>query len=86
MLDSIPLMRTTVELPDEQRAKLLQLAAERGEKGFSALVQLAIARFLEDHSGREQRIEAAVSVLGTLREDSARSLEASVKRSRKGWR
>jgi len=36
-------MRTTLEIPDEQRAKLLQLAAARGMKGFSSLVTEALA-------------------------------------------
>lgn len=35
-------VRTTVELTAEQRAKLLSMAASRGEKGFSAIVREAI--------------------------------------------
>jgi predicted transcriptional regulator len=43
-------MRTTIEFPDEQRAKLLELAAGRGEKEFSRLIQEALSRYL-DRSG-----------------------------------
>jgi metal-responsive CopG/Arc/MetJ family transcriptional regulator len=46
-------VRTTVELTDRQRAALRKLAAERGEKGFSRLVQEAIEHYLE--SGRARR-------------------------------
>src|SRR3972149_4767993 len=42
------LMRTTVEITDEQRARLLELAARRGEKGFSKLVQEALERFIDE--------------------------------------
>ena len=35
-------MRTTIEMDDKHRAALLELAARRGEKGFSALVGEAI--------------------------------------------
>jgi len=38
---------TTVEIRDRQRAKLFELAARRGEKGFSKLVQEAIDLYLK---------------------------------------
>ena len=41
------LMRTTIELSDEHRARLLELAARRGEKGFSSIVEEALARFVD---------------------------------------
>ena len=40
-------VRTTVEIPDVQRARLLELAVRRGEKGFSRLIQEAVDRLLE---------------------------------------
>ena len=39
-------MRTTVELSDRVRAKLLELAARRGDRGFSALVEEAVERYV----------------------------------------
>src|SRR5690606_23745439 len=53
------LMRTTVEITDEQRVELLRLAAQRGEKGFSGLVREAIARYLEAEASREDLVQAA---------------------------
>jgi predicted DNA-binding protein len=44
----LPPMRTTIEIPDDQRARLLELAARRGEKGFSALVREALELYLRD--------------------------------------
>jgi predicted transcriptional regulator len=35
-------MRTTIELKPEHRARLLELAARRGQKGLSAVIQEAI--------------------------------------------
>jgi hypothetical protein len=40
-------MRITVEIRPEQRIQLLEIAARRGKKGFSGLVQEAIDRFLD---------------------------------------
>lgn len=79
-------MRTTIELSDRQRAKLLELAAERGEKGFSRLVQEAIDRYLEENAARSERVRAALEVAGSLDEESAAALEESVRRLRGTWR
>ncbi len=79
-------MRTTVEITDTQRAKLLEIAAERGQKGFSLLVQEAIDLLLAEHISRRDRVRAAIDVLGTLTRDQAEELEASVREIRGRWR
>lgn len=79
-------MRTTVELSDEIRAKLLELAARRGERGFSALVEEALARYLEEEDERRRRSERARAVLGTLDEEDASAVEASIEALRARWR
>ncbi|MFC1707216.1 hypothetical protein ACFL59_10460 [Planctomycetota bacterium] len=80
------LMRTTIEITDEQRARLLALAAERGEKGFSRLVQEAIDLYLKEQIARHDRVKAALSVLASFRKKEADSLEASVRDLRRTWR
>ena len=40
-------MRTTIELSDSTYARLRAKAAERGIRGFSAIVEEALARLLE---------------------------------------
>lgn len=79
-------MRTTVEISDSQRAKLLKLAAERGDKGFSRLVGEALERFLAEEGGRKDRIQSALALESTLDAESADELEASVRRIRSTWR
>jgi metal-responsive CopG/Arc/MetJ family transcriptional regulator len=79
-------MRTTIDLPDEQRAKLLELAARRGEKGFSRLIQEALDRYLDEEERRERRVREALSVLATLGDEEANALEDSVVRLRERWR
>ena len=79
-------MRTTLELPDELRAKLLHLAARRGEKGFSRLVAEAVARYLDDETKRVQRVSEAKAALGKLDRGGAESLEAAVRELRNRWR
>jgi hypothetical protein len=79
-------MRTTIELPDAQRARLLDLAARRGEKGFSRLIQEAVERLLATDDSRQARTESALALKGTLDAKAADDLEASVARIRSTWR
>ncbi|MEX1258966.1 MAG: hypothetical protein WEG36_15330 [Gemmatimonadota bacterium] len=79
-------MRTTVELSDEIRAKLLEFAARRGERGFSAVVEEAVACYLEEEERRKDRAERARSVIGAMAEEDADELEESVRNLRGRWR
>jgi hypothetical protein len=78
-------MRTTVEIPDEQRAKLLELAARRGEKGFSGLIQEALELYLRGQQ-QEQAVARALALQGCLQAEEADDLEAATKRARGRWR
>jgi len=79
-------MRTTVEITDEQRARLLELAARRGEKGFSKLVQEALDQYIDELEEHDRRVQDALSVLGKLDEKTARALEGTIEHLRKRWR
>jgi metal-responsive CopG/Arc/MetJ family transcriptional regulator len=79
-------MRTTVELSDDHRSKLLALAAERGARGFSELVREAIEHYLVENAARRDRVAAALSALGSLDDEEARDLENAVTRLRGTWR
>lgn len=71
-------MRTTLEITDAQRASLLELAARRGEKGFSRLVQEALDLYLREVGRKRARIEAARRVLGTLQGPEAEAFGRTV--------
>ncbi len=79
-------MRTTVEIPDVQRAGLLELATRRGEKGFSRLVQEAVAMYLEAQPRQDEKVQAALAAIGTLDDEAAEQLAASVRQIRGSWR
>ncbi len=83
---SMGCMRTTVEITDAQRAGLLDLAARRGEKGFSRLVQEAVDRLLADEHAGKGRVEAALALEGSMTAEAADELTASVARVRSHWR
>ena len=86
MCISMPFMRTTVELTDDQRAELLRLAARRGIKGFSQIVQEAVDEYLQHEGGKDQAIAAALSLQGSLVGESADRFEERVRSLRELWR
>ena len=79
-------MRTTIEIPDAIRARLLEIAAQRGEKGFSRIVEEALVRYLDAEADRVETIEAALATLGSLTEAEAESMRDSIRELRATWR
>ena len=79
-------MRTTIELKDEQRAALLELAAQRGEKGFSHLVAEAVDYYLREVEDRKAKQQRARLLKGTFSDEEADELRALVRESRAHWR
>ena len=75
-----------MEITDAQRAGLLDLAARRGEKGFSRLVQEAIDRLLADKDSGKVRVETALALEGSMTAAVADEIAASVSRIRNSWR
>ena len=78
-------MRTTIEITDDQRARLIELANARGEKGFSRIVREAIELYLELQARREQAAEAALALQGVVSTESADELERSIQQLRERW-
>ena len=75
-----------MEIRDEQRARLLELAARKGEKGFSRLIQEALDLYLRQLEDREAETQAALETLGSLDRKEAARLRQSVGRLRDTWR
>jgi hypothetical protein len=79
-------MRTTVEIDDSQRAELLKLAAQRGDKGFSRIVREALDVYLKQHRAKREIVARALKLQGSFSDDEADALTASVQQLRKSWR
>lgn len=77
-------MRTTIELKDEHRARLLALAARKGLRGYSRVVEEAVDRYLREAEGRE---EVSIQYLrGILTDKEAAKFKKAVEGARKKWR
>jgi hypothetical protein len=79
-------MRTTVEITEIQRARLLELAARRGEKGFSKLVQAALDAYLEAESSQDDLRGQALAVRGALSDQDVDQLRDATREIRESWR
>ena len=79
-------MRTTIEIKPEHRAKLLELAARRGAKGFSELVGEALDAYLRAEADREAARKRAVRLKGKLSARDARALRDTAEELRSSWR
>jgi predicted DNA-binding protein len=69
-------MRTTVEITDKQHRKLTALAAERGQRGFSSIVQEAIDAYLESLAGDD--LEALLALEGSVTDEEAESMRRHI--------
>jgi len=83
-------MRTTIELDDNLRGQLLELAAQRGLKGFSSLIQEAVEAWLQNQAGQQAARLRAVALMGTLSSDDATALQCGAADARaaiasRGW-
>jgi hypothetical protein len=79
-------MRTISEKKPEHRARVLELASNRGEKGFSAVFAEALDLYLETHSRRKSAIESALSLKGSISEAEAATLSDRTQLIRSNWR
>jgi hypothetical protein len=79
-------VRTTIELKPEHRAKLLELAARRGEKGFSSVISEAIDAYLEGAGDKERVRLRALRLRGTMPTAEANHLRQETEALRAHWR
>jgi predicted transcriptional regulator len=79
-------MRTTIELKDEHRARLLEMAARQGKKGFSDLIGEAIEAFLTRIEERGETVERALAARGSLGEREGVELGIRAQGARDRWR
>ena len=79
-------MRTTVEIKSEHRARILELAAERGEKGFSSVLAEALDLYLKAQRDRKGVIQNALALKGSMKDAEAADLLSRTEAIRAIWR
>ncbi|PWB79511.1 MAG: hypothetical protein C3F08_06595 [Candidatus Methylomirabilota bacterium] len=85
-------MRTTIELTDDQRARLLALAAKRRLRGYSSLIHEALEQYLKEtpNGGRTKAgakaAGAARKIRGTLSDAEAERMRRDIEALWRRWR
>ena len=80
------LMRTTIELTESHRARLVEIAARRGEKGYSKIIREALDTYFREIGRRDAAVREALDALGTLAPEEGAELHETVRRLRSRWR
>jgi hypothetical protein len=79
-------MRTTIEIKPEHRAQIIELAAKRGEKGFSGVIAEALEQFLASQKSRKRAIRDALALKGSMSEAEVAGLLSETRKIRDHWR
>lgn len=79
-------MRTTIEMNDKLRSELLRLAAQKGEKGFSNIVQEAVAAYIVSAEKTAVLQKKAKALRGYLKGTDEKRLREEVLKIRESWR
>jgi hypothetical protein len=79
-------MRTTVELEERTYKRLRAAAAERGMRGFSPIVEEAVARLLDRETGEDALSPALAAAEGAWSEADVEDWERARKEAWSTWR
>lgn len=81
-------MRTTIEIADDKLRSLREIAARRGEKGYSKIIDEALEAYLTSSGAdeTEERRALAEDLEGSWGEERAEEVRLRVAESRKQWR
>ena len=79
-------MRTTIEIRDDLRTRLIGLAAARGEKGYSRIVEEALVRYMRDEDRRDEWLGELLALRGTVSDEDAAAVREEIEKLRSGWR
>ncbi len=78
-------MRTTIELSDDHRSALHSLAARRGLRGYSKLIQEAIDFYIKEKVKKEDSIKQLLKMRGSWSGDEAKELRKRIEEIRRNW-
>jgi hypothetical protein len=79
-------MRTTIEMRPDHRSRILEMAAARGEKGFSTVIAEALELYLETQRKRTKDTKSALALRGSMSDAEAAGLLTETKKIRANWR
>jgi len=79
-------MRTTVELSNDHRSSLHSLAARRGLRGYSKLIQEAVDLYIQEMTAKEGGAKHLLQMRGSWNKEEARKFQKKLRGIRKNWK
>jgi predicted transcriptional regulator len=79
-------MRTTIELSDDHRSALHSLAARRGLRGYSKLIQEAIDFYIKEKAKRGDGLKHLLKMRGTWNEEEVKRFRKKLEEIRRNWK
>jgi predicted DNA-binding protein len=79
-------MRTTIELSDDHRSALHSLAARRGLRGYSKLIQEAIDFYIKEKAKRGDSVRLLLRMRGTWSEEGVKRFRKKLEEIRRNWK
>ena len=79
-------MRTTIELSNNHRSSLHSLAARRGLRGYSKLIQEAVDFYIQQMTAKEGNAKHLLKMRGTWNKEDARKFQNRLREIRRNWK
>ena len=78
-------MRTTIEISDNHRSALLSIAAQKGHRGYSKIIEDAIEHYITDQAKTIGIKNSVLAMKGSWKKE-ADEIKANIKELRKNWK
>jgi hypothetical protein len=78
-------MRTTIEISDHHRSLLLSLAARKGMRGYSGIIQEALDHYIECQVKSAEAKKEVLKMKGSWTSDETKQTKVRIDEMRKNW-
>ena len=78
-------MRTTIEISDHHRSLLLSLAAGKGMRGYSGIIQEALDHYIDCQVKSAAAKKDVLKMKGSWTSDEMKQTKARIDEMRKNW-
>jgi len=79
-------MRTTIDISDKHRSILLSIAAQKGLRGYSQIIQEALDYYIEEHIQSADMKKDILKMKGSWKRKDAREIRSRLAELRGNWK
>ena len=78
-------MRTTIEIPDHYRSILHSLAVKKGLRGYSAIIEDALDKYIDGLSRKDSLKSEILQMMGSWQKEEISKTRKKIKEMRENW-